>query len=136
VAQCVFCRIASHGIPAAMVLETEQAVSFLDINPVNPGHALVVPRRHASSLLELTDEELHTLITMARRVAAAACGATGSRAFNILQNDGEAAGQVVPHAHLHVIPRSPKDGFSFGWRQLPYGEGELAALQQAVRQRL
>ncbi len=135
-ADCVFCKIIAGEIPAAKLVETDKVVSFLDANPVNPGHALIVPRRHASSFLDLQQNELHVMIFVARRVAAALTEATGSPAFNILQNDGEAAGQVVDHCHMHVIPRAPDDGFSLGWRQLSYEEGELEALQEAIRRRL
>lgn len=133
---CVFCKIVAGDIPAAKLLETDKVTSFLDISPVNPGHALVVPKRHVASLLSLNQDELHVMIFVAKRVAAAVTEATDSPAFNILQNDGEAAGQVIRHAHLHVIPRNPDDGFSLGWRQLSYGEGELQALQRSVRQKL
>ncbi len=135
-ADCIFCKIIAGEIPAAKLVETDKVVSFLDINPVNPGHALIVPRRHVSSFLDLQQNELHVMIFVARRVAAAVTEATGSPAFNILQNDGEAAGQIVDHCHMHVIPRAPEDGFSLGWRQLSYEEGELEALQVAIRRRL
>ncbi|MHC4591266.1 MAG: HIT family protein [Planctomycetota bacterium] len=133
---CIFCKIIAGTIPAAKLIETDKVTSFLDISPVNPGHALVVPKRHVSSLLSLNQDELHVMIFVAKRVAAAVTEATDSPAFNILQNDGEAAGQIIRHAHLHVIPRNPDDGFSLGWRQLSYSEGELQALQRSVRQKL
>ncbi|MHC4789375.1 MAG: HIT domain-containing protein, partial [Planctomycetota bacterium] len=69
--ECVFCRIIAGDIPAATLLETDKVISFLDINPVNPGHALVVPKRHVSSLLGLNQEELHVAIFVAKRVAGA-----------------------------------------------------------------
>ncbi len=135
-ADCVFCDIIEGAIPAARLIETDKVISFLDIHPVNPGHALVVPKRHVASLLELQQDELHVAIFVAKRVAAAVSEATGSPAFNILQNDGEAAGQEIEHVHLHVIPRQPDDGFSLGWRQGEYGEGELERLQREVRRLL
>ncbi len=131
-AECIFCKIIAGEIPAAKLIETDKVISFLDINPVNPGHALVVPKRHVKSFLDLQQDELHVAIFVAKRVAGAATEATGSPAFNILQNDGEAAGQLIDHAHMHVIPRSPDDGFELGWRQLEYGEGELEALQGRI----
>ncbi len=135
-AECIFCRIADGSVPAAKLIETDRVTSFMDLNPVNPGHSLVIPRRHATSLLELTDEELSDIILTARRVAAAARDATGSPAFNILQNDGRAAGQVIQHVHVHVIPRHSGDGFAFGWRQLSYKEGEMGALHRTIRELL
>lgn len=132
-ADCVFCKIINGQIPAATLVETDRVVSFLDVNPVNPGHALVVPRRHVESLLDMTQDELQAVASTARRVAAAVVEATGSPAFNILQNEGAAAGQVVGHVHVHVIPRRADDGFAFGWRQLGYEAGQMDALRQAVR---
>ena len=134
--ECIFCKIIAGQIPAATLIETDKVTSFLDIHPVNPGHALVVPKRHVSSFLDLHQSELHVLIFIARRVAAAVADATESSAFNILENDGRAAGQIIDHVHLHVIPRRPDDGFSLGWRQLSYGEGELEALRKAITARL
>ena len=130
---CIFCKIIGGQIPATVLAETEQVISFLDINPVNPGHALVVPKRHVDNLLDLTQDELHAAVLMTRRVAAAVVEATGFPAFNVLQNNGEAAGQVVEHVHFHVIPRSPEDGFALGWRQTEPEAGQLEALQQAIR---
>jgi histidine triad (HIT) family protein len=129
---CIFCRIISGDIPASLLLDNDSVVSFLDINPVNRGHALVVPKRHAASLLDLQDEELAAAAAGIRQVAAAVKAATGCPAFNVLQNDGRAAGQLVAHVHFHVIPRGPDDGFSFGWRQLAYGEGELDEMVRKV----
>jgi histidine triad (HIT) family protein len=134
--ECIFCRIVSGDVPAAKVAEDDRALSFLDISPVNPGHCLVVPRRHVADYLELREDELGAMAALAQCVARAACEVTGSPAFNLLLNRGAPAGQVVPHAHLHVIPRSEDDGFSFGWRQLDYQEGELDRLQAAIRERL
>lgn len=130
---CIFCRIASGEVSAALLLDTETVVSFLDINPVNPGHALVVPKRHVVGLLDLTDDELASTGSAVRRVAEAVKAATGWPAFNVLQNDGEAAGQVVPHVHFHIIPRAPDDGFSLGWRQQSYEEGELDRMVERIR---
>jgi len=134
--ECVFCRIISGDIPAAVLMQTDKIISFLDINPVNRGHALIMPKRHVASLLELGDDELQAAIVAARRVAAAVCKGTNSPAFNILENDGEPAGQLIDHAHFHVIPRRLDDGFSFGWRRLSYKEGELKALQEDIKRKL
>ncbi|NLW50849.1 MAG: HIT family protein [Candidatus Brocadiaceae bacterium] len=133
---CLFCRIAEGKIPAAVLAADEHVVSFLDIRPVNPGHALVVPRRHADDLMGLTEGEMLAAMAMVRRVASAVVQATGSAGFHVLQNNGEAAGQVVRHAHFHVIPRRPGDGFDPGWRQIEPEAGQLEALQEAIRRLL
>ena len=135
-ADCIFCKIIDGDVPAAKLIETDRVISFLDINPVNPGHALVVPKRHVTSLLDLQQNELHVAIFVAKRVAGAVVEATDSPAFNIVHNTGEAAGQEIDHTHFHVIPRRPDDGVEFGWRQLSYEEGKLEELQRAIRDRL
>lgn len=135
-ADCIFCKIVAGEIPAARLIETDKVLSFLDIGPVNPGHALVIPKRHAESLLDLTQEELHVMSFIARRVAAAVRDAVEAEGFNILQNEGRVAGQLVPHVHFHVIPRRGDDGFELGWRQGQYGAGEMDAMMESIRQRL
>ena len=131
-ADCVFCRIVAGEIPAAKLIETETVISFLDIAPVNPGHCLVVPKRHAATLLDLSDEELSDCILAGRQLARVVMEVTGSPGLNLLQNNDRCAGQVVPHVHFHVIPRSPDDGFKFGWRQGSYPEGELERMRSAI----
>jgi len=130
---CIFCRIIAGEIPAATLIETAKVISFLDINPVNPGHALAVPKRHVASLLDLTQEELHIAGFVIKRLAAAIKEATGAEGFHVLQNDGAVAGQVVQHVHFHIIPRKPDDGFQLGWRQGSYAEGELEELRRAIQ---
>ena len=134
--ECVFCKIADGTIPAARLIETDRVVSFLDIAPVNPGHALVLPKRHVERLWELSEEELQECVLTVRELAGALMKATGAVGLNVLQNNARCAGQVVAHVHFHVIPRSPDDGFSFGWRQGSYGEGELEQMQRAIREGL
>ena len=133
---CIFCKIASGEQPAAEVLRTDKVVSFLDINPVNPGHCLVIPTRHAENLMDLQEEELHACISAAQKVGEAVMAVTDSPGLNLLQNNHRCAGQVVSHAHFHVIPRDPGDGFSFGWRQQTYPEGEMDALQRDIQDAL
>ena len=135
-ADCVFCKIVAGQIPAARLIETDKVLAFLDIAPVNPGHALVIPKRHAETLLDLRQEELHVLSFVTRRVAAAVKAAVGADGLNILQNNVEVAGQLVPHVHFHVIPRHDDDGFKLGWRQGEYGEGEMDEMLASIRQRL
>ena len=135
-ADCVFCKIVAGEVPAARLIETEMVISFLDIAPVNPGHCLIVPRRHAVTLLDLSEEELSACVLMAQMLGRAIMKATESRGFNLLQNNDRCAGQVVPHVHFHLIPRSPYDGFKFGWRHGGYAEGELERMQHSIKERL
>lgn len=131
-ADCVFCRIVAGEIPSARLIETDTVISFLDIAPVNPGHCLIVPKRHVETLVDLSGEELSDCAATAQRLARAVMKATDSPGLNLLQNNDRCAGQVVPHAHFHVIPRSPGDGFKFGWRQGGYAEGEVERMLEAI----
>jgi len=112
---CTFCRILAGELPSSAVLESELVVAFLDIRPANPGHTLVMPRRHVVSFTDLTTAEVQELALCGQRVAAALKrGFDACEAVTFSLADGAAAGQDVPHAHLHVIPR--RTGDRFGWR--------------------
>lgn len=110
VAGCPFCAILRGEAPASLVHEDERCVAFMDIHPVRPGHALVVARRHAVHLHELDADERAALFELATRVGVAQ-GAAGlpRQGGTVVVNDGPAAGQHVPHVHLHVIPRARGD---------------------------
>ncbi len=121
---CVFCRIAAGVLPSTKIYEDEAHLAFLDIGPINPGHTLVIPRRHAERFLDLDPEEASALIRVVRRVAEAVASGTGCEGFNLHQSNGACAGQVVPHVHFHIIPRFENDGHSFHWRQERYESEE------------
>jgi diadenosine tetraphosphate (Ap4A) HIT family hydrolase len=124
---CVFCRILAGELPASPVLDTDLVVAFLDIQPWNPGHTLVVPRRHVESFADLSPREVEQLALCGQRIAAAMKrGLEGCEAITLSLADGAAAGQDVPHTHLHVVPRRAGDGL--GWR--------IPAAQPPVRERL
>ena len=132
--ECIFCKIVRGEIPCAKLAETDKILSFLDVSPVNKGHALVIPKEHYENLLELETEELTECTEIIQNVARAVVKVTGAEGFNVLQNNSECAGQVVPHVHFHIIPRRPDDGFSFGWRQGSYDAGEMEALSVSIRE--
>ena len=112
---CTFCRILAGELPSSPVLKSDLVVAFLDIHPANPGHTLVLPRRHVDSFTDLSSSEVEQLALCGQRVAAALKrGFDSCEAVTFSLADGAAAGQDVPHTHLHVIPRRTGDGF--GWR--------------------
>src|SRR5687768_3664550 len=112
---CVFCRILAGELPSSPVLDSDLVVAFLDIHPANPGHTLVLPRRHVESFTELSPLEVEQLARCGQRIAAALKqGFDGCEAVTFSLADGAAAGQDVPHTHLHVVPRRTGDGL--GWR--------------------
>lgn len=109
---CVFCELVAGKRPISVIGETEDILAFMDIQPVNPGHALVIPKRHAAYLAELDPTLAGHMLAMGMRVAAAlrTCG-VHCEGVNLFLADGEAAGQEIFHAHLHVFPRFIGDGF-------------------------
>jgi histidine triad (HIT) family protein len=111
---CAFCDIVRGEAPASMVARGRTTVAFLDILPVNEGHALVVPRRHAVGLADLSSEEGREMFDTARRIAAAQRAEGLAEAVNLFLADGAIAGQEVLHVHLHVLARRAGDGMSLG----------------------
>jgi len=106
---CIFCRIVAGELPAQVVAHDEHSVAFMDINPWRPGHALVVPRRHARDLLEIDDEDLAHVFRAAHSLAARMRERLDVDHVVLYNACGAAAGQVVPHFHIHVIPGGPED---------------------------
>jgi histidine triad (HIT) family protein len=131
-ADCIFCKIAKGEIPCAKIEENEHALSFLDIGPINPGHALVIPKKHYATLFEIPAVELTACTLLAQKVAAAVHRATGAQGLNFLQNNFRAAGQLVEHAHFHLIPRYERDGFLTTWPGKSYAAGDLEQMLQKV----
>lgn len=114
---CIFCRIASHRAPASIVCEDDRTVAFMDLYPVNPGHVLVIPREHAESLADLDAAVGGEVFKTAMRIASALRErAIKCDGVNLILADGQAAGQEIPHVHLHVIPRYRGDDFSMSSR--------------------
>lgn len=132
-ANCVFCKIAAGEIPCHRVHEDAHTIAFLDIAPVATGHAIVIPRHHAMRLDELPATELARAAEALGAVAGRVLRATGCTAYNVLQNNGEAAGQVVMHVHFHIIPRRAGDGLGFRWNATKPSKEDLAKLAERMR---
>ncbi len=109
---CVFCKIIRGELPCVKLYEDDKVIVFLDIAPISKGHALVVPKEHHVSITSLTEPYREAMMRVAPEIGAALMRATDSDGFNFLLSNGQCAGQVVPHVHLHVIPRKPDDAFS------------------------
>jgi len=131
---CVFCAIAEGEIPSFKIYEDDLVLAYLDINPCTEGHALVIPKAHSSGLVDTPDETLAAIIQRVKRVAAHMKEKLPCDGFNILQNNGEAAGQSVFHVHFHIVPRydgAPEGKLSFASKK---GDMEhLAALAERLR---
>jgi histidine triad (HIT) family protein len=119
---CVFCRILDGQLPASFVYRDERCAAFLDIQPVNPGHLLVVPRTHYESLEDIPHTLATHLFEVAMQLAPVVKHVGNADGLNILVNSGAAAGQDVFHYHVHVIPRNPDDGFDV---PLPFAASQM-----------
>jgi len=132
-ADCVFCKIRDGQIPSVKVYEDDKTFCIMDINPLNRGHCLVITKVHAATLFESKTGDLEAAIATARRVARAIKTTLAPDGLNLLQANGAAAFQSVPHFHLHLIPRWNKDGKGFDWTPAPGDRGEIAKTGEALR---
>ena len=110
---CIFCAIAAGEIPSFKIYEDETVLAYLDINPFSTGHTLVIPKVHTECLLDTPDETLAAIMSRVKKIAAHIKTALPCDGFNILQNNGEAAGQTVKHVHFHFVPRNGSGGLGF-----------------------
>lgn len=112
---CIFCKIASGQIPAATLYEDDDFRVILDLGPASKGHALILPKEHAANIYELSDEMAGKVFVLAKKMASAMTEVLKCDGFNILQNNGEPAGQTVFHFHMHLIPRYKDDAVKLTW---------------------
>lgn len=120
---CVFCKIIAGDIPVHKIYEDEKIFVFLDINPVHPGHILVLPKQHFQDMEEITTEDLTAVISGVKKFGGLLKERMGYEAYNVHQNNGSVAGQTVPHLHFHLIPRLPNDNLNH-WPAGKYSPGE------------
>ena len=133
---CIFCKIINGEIPSAKVYEDELVYAFLDIAPINPGHVLVIPKEHHQSASTIPEHIAGRMMRIGSRIGIALKRRDEYDAYNLHLADGAAAGQVVMHAHLHVVPRGVEDGFRWNWRQLSYPDGAAKALAAEIADKL
>ncbi|MBW2984017.1 HIT family protein [Candidatus Woesearchaeota archaeon] len=129
---CIFCKIVKGDIPCAKIFEDDKVVAFLDIAPANKGHALIVTKKHYENLLDVSDEVLWDLMNKAKKIARAMSSAIGAEGFNILMNNKKVAGQLVPHAHVHIIPRFKGDGIKLNWKTKKYKDKEIGVFKEKI----
>jgi histidine triad (HIT) family protein len=130
---CVFCKIVAGRIPCHRLLEDRATLAFLDINPANPGHALVIPKAHAPNLTASKDADLAAVMKSVRRVARAIEVELTPDGINLLQANGPGAAQSVFHFHVHVLPRRRDDGLAMNWIPTLGDKAELAAMAERLR---
>lgn len=133
---CIFCKIVAGEIPCSKVYEDDKILSFIDINPINYGHALVLPKEHYDNIYETPDEIAKLLFTIAKKIAIAQKKSLSADGVNIQMNNDLVAGQLVFHTHLHIIPRFTNDGFTH-WHGKPYkSEEEKESYAQKIKSTL
>lgn len=125
---CIFCKIVAGTLPCFKLFEDEATIAFMDINPVNPGHALAVAKGHWPTIDVIPPEVLAAVARTAQRVARAAMTALEPSGVNLLQSNGVGAGQSVPHLHVHILPRFPGDQVKLNWTYKPGDRGEIEAI--------
>ena len=130
---CIFCKISKGEIPAAKVYEDDHVISFLDISPANKGHCLVVPKKHYETLLDMPDKELEHAIKAVKKVAKALSLSIGNGSYNIIMNNGPESGQVVWHAHIHIITRFKGDRLRIKWSHQKYNDKEIQEFQDKIK---
>jgi len=134
---CIFCKIANKEIPATVLYDDDDVLVFMDIGPIIKGHALVISKQHYDPVTETPDEILAKLHLIAKRIAQAQVNGLGADGVNIIQNNGKASGQEVPHIHVHVIPRFDDDGHHWNWNAKTYENfDEMAGLASKMREHL
>ena len=133
---CVFCRIVAGEIPAVKLFEDDAVLAFLDIAPINKGHLLIIPKTHFFSLTSVPPEIAGRLMTVASVLGKAVTRAVGADGFNLILANGSVAGQVVPHVHLHLVPRFPADGVIIPARSVKYdSDAEKETIAAEIRRR-
>lgn len=129
---CIFCKLANGDIPTRSIYEDEDFNVILDMGPATKGHALILPKNHSANLYELPDQEAGKVMKLAKKMATQMTEKLGCDGFNLVQNNGETAGQTVFHFHLHLIPRYKDDNQRILWNPTQPSAEELDAVKKLI----
>ncbi len=133
---CIFCKIAAGTIPCAKVYEDDDVISFMDINPISEAHTLIITKQHYQYAHQCPPQLFARLASKLPSIAAAVLEVSGADGYNLLCNNGNASGQVVPHLHFHVIPRFKGDGVFSRWPAGKYDEGRMHQLCEQIIEKM
>lgn len=133
---CIFCKIAAGEIPSATVYEDDDFRAILDLAPAAKGHTLVIPKSHSDNLLSVEPDTAAKALKVISKTANAIKEALGCDGINVVQNNGEAAGQTVMHLHFHIIPRYKNDSVNIGWQPMKPSNEELAATADLIKEKM
>ncbi|KAI9306962.1 HIT domain protein [Cunninghamella echinulata] len=130
---CLFCKIIKGDIPSHKIAETDKSYAFLDINPLSEGHCLVIPKHHGEFFHQIPEEYLADILPLAKKIAVA----SGFEQYNLLQNNGPMAHQVVKHVHFHIIGKPNKEqGLGIVWPQQQVSQDDLKAYLSKIKEKL
>ena len=130
---CIFCKLAAGEIPSATIYEDQEFRVLLDLNPATRGHALILPKEHFMNIFEMPEEWAAKAFALAKRMSGKMKEVLGCDGFNIVQNNGAAAGQTVFHFHIHLIPRYEHDGAGINWPQGTLTEEEKTEILKSFK---
>ncbi len=133
---CIFCKMTAGEIPVTKIYEDEVVLAFLDIGPLSDGHTLLIPKEHFERLHDCPSELLGEVCSCLGRIAKAVAGAMNADGYNVLCNNGRAAGQLVGHLHFHIIPRRTGDGVFDRWPASRYRQGQIETIAAKIRKNL
>jgi len=133
---CIFCKIVSGDIPCFKLCEDDEILAFMDINPFQSGHCLVIPKQHFADIYAISDAAIGAAAAVAARLARAVRAVVEPDGLNIIQANGPAAGQSVFHFHFHVFPRAADDNASLNWGMIPGDMAAVEALAGSIRSAL
>ena len=133
---CIFCRMVAGQIPVTKVYEDEIVLAFLDIGPISDGHTLVIPKQHFERLHDCPPDLLGEVASRLGRIAGAVVAAMNADGYNLLCNNGRAAGQLIEHLHFHIVPRNVGDGVFDRWPSYGYPHGKIERIADKIRENL
>ena len=133
---CLFCKMVAGRIPVTKIYEDDVVLVFLDIGPISDGHTLVIPKQHFEKLHDCPPELLGRVGSQLGKIAGAVTAAMNSDGYNVLCNNGRAAGQLVEHLHFHIIPRNTGDGLFGQWSAYKYEQGKIELIAEEIRKNL
>ncbi|MHC4309068.1 MAG: HIT family protein [Planctomycetota bacterium] len=133
---CIFCKMVAGQVPVTKIFEDEVVLSFLDIGPLSDGHTLVIPKQHCERLHDCPAEILGRVGSCLGKIGGAVSAAMNSDGYNVLCNNGRAAGQLVGHLHFHIIPRNTGDGVFDRWPAYKYQDGKIDKIADKIRENI
>lgn len=133
---CIFCKIVQGEIPSTKLYEDQKCLAILDVNPISPGHTLILSKEHYNTFLDTPPDVLMAIIQAGHQIIKAILTGMKTEGYNLIINNNRCAGQVIPHLHLHIIPRHSNDGIRFHRNPKSYPEGEMAKVAQAISQHI